>query len=96
MADWMSDALWMTGYFSVGVWTSIWLAVAQYSGGGEEQEEVLVSEQAARKAAFCKIFTEPFFLLMLIEKEREAGCSSKAAKNYRSESLLQCLRVQQP
>lgn len=28
MQEWSEDALWMTGYFSVGVWSSIWLALA--------------------------------------------------------------------
>lgn len=27
---WFSDATWMTGYFSVGVWTSIWLSIAPF------------------------------------------------------------------
>jgi len=31
MDTWFSDALWMTGYFSVGVWSSIWMFVAPYS-----------------------------------------------------------------
>lgn len=30
MATWKNDAPWMTGYFSVGVWTSIWLSIATF------------------------------------------------------------------
>lgn len=30
MDEWFSDAGWMLGYFSIGVWSSIWLAVAHF------------------------------------------------------------------
>eukprot|EP01084_Bolivina_argentea_P272568 464121_1 len=31
IADWDGDAPWMTGYFSIGVWSSIWLFIAPFN-----------------------------------------------------------------
>lgn len=30
MDVWQNDAAWMTAYFSIGVWSSIWLSVARF------------------------------------------------------------------
>ena len=49
MAVWWPDALWMTGYFSCCVWSSIWLAMAPAVGGGggqRPQEQRLLTDAA--------------------------------------------------
>ena len=37
MDVWRSDAPWMTAYFSVGVWISIWLGVSPMPGVGDSK-----------------------------------------------------------
>ena len=41
MGAWLEDALWMTGYFSVGVWSSIWLAVAEFPRPKQQSERAV-------------------------------------------------------
>ena len=46
VSSWINDVGWMTGYFSVGVWSSIWMAIAPMPGLSEGLETVcLLAEQ---------------------------------------------------
>jgi hypothetical protein len=54
IVDWADDAPWMSGYFSLGVWTSIWLAVAAMpdtGGGGGGKDSLLGGDAAAAEEA---------------------------------------------
>jgi len=45
MATWSADVPWMTGYFSVAVWTSIWLSTATFPQGSSTPATELSREE---------------------------------------------------